>query len=71
MAIGADFDLEIAGQRRSGSELIPAAAGHFGIAVFWVNVCFHGGSSPIRRAREHTAGLTGTQGAAGLSLRIR
>jgi hypothetical protein len=71
VAIGANLDLEIAGSRGSGSELIPAAAGHFGIAVVWVNLCFHGGTSPIRRAREHTAGLAVTQGVEALSLRIQ
>jgi hypothetical protein len=71
MAIGADLNLEIAGQRRTSSELIPATAGHFGIAVFWVDVCFHGGSDAIRRAREHTARLAGTQGVAGVCLTIQ
>ncbi len=47
VAVGADLDVEIAGQRRSGRELIPAAADYFEVAVFWVNVRFHGMLGPI------------------------
>lgn len=42
VAVGANLHIEIAGQRRSRRECVPAVAGYLDVAVVWVDIWFHG-----------------------------
>ena len=63
MAGGADFDLEILTQRRTGREFVAAAAADLDFRVVGVGICFHGRVSS--GARENTGRRAQKQAAPG------
>ena len=58
---GANFDVQILPQRRTGRELVAAAASDFDLDVVRMDVWLHDGSFAETGAREDTAGPARTQ----------